>query len=402
MNLIRSPKVKIEDLLFFAALGIYLSDQIFEYTVCGYIARDTGSQIIPVLKALRYACYLFCCFKILITTYRQNQLLSILVTMCVCALVALNAEKQILLWFLFIWASKGVDRKLLIKFVMMLQLFWLLLVMSLSLLGIIENYSRFTGGRTRYFLGFGWTTTAPILFLFIVWQYLYLKKGNIKLCRSVIILLFATVLYLYTRTRMAYFMLVCSIVIFQIFRLPVAKSIYKNFWKWHGSRLIVIMPWVCAIVSCVLVFFYSKGFPIMEQIDALLSNRLEMGYEGFKNFGITLFGQDIEWVGFSILELQGKYNFVDNSYLNILYNYGAVLLLVILIAYSVILYKAYVKKNMSLVIVVTFICVFSITEPRLLNLMYNPFIFFAIPGSEKMRGKYRTLSMNRTYERIQK
>lgn len=387
MNWITTRKISRDEFLFFIALGVYISEQIFEYTAYGYAAREAGGPILLLLKLIRYGCYFICCLKILISSYHQKYFLIELSALILCFIVAVFAEKQLLFWFLFIWASQGTNRDTLIRLVISLQVFWLVLMLTLSFTGVVENYSRFTDGRMRYFLGFGWTTTAPILFLFVVWQYFYLKSGHMKVHQGLGILLIGTVLYWFTRTRMAYFMLCITICVFFVFNLHVFKTFFESLRRTPLRQLFVVIPWLCTLVSCVAVYFYGQNIPIMEKLDALLSNRLEMGYQGFENFGVTLFGQYIKWVGFSLAETEGVYNYVDNSYLNILFNWGLLVLLVILFVYSLILYNACKENNISLMLIITFICIFSLTEPRLLNLMYNPFLFFIL-ADDKSKVKH--------------
>ena len=80
----------------------------------------------------------------------------------------------------------------------------------------------------------------------------------------------------------------------------------------------------------------------------------------------------------SYKENSGVYNYVDCSYLQILLEYGIVFLLICVLMYSYILYKAYQENNIYLCCCIIIILVFSITEPRLLNLMYNPFPLLAV------------------------
>ncbi len=71
--------------------------------------------------------------------------------------------------------------------------------------------------------------------------------------------------------------------------------------------------------------------------------------------------------------------------MQILLNYGVIILLLILVIYSIGIYRAFKANNYWLVLVYMMILVHSMTEPRLFNLAFNPLIVVAF--SSLMEGK---------------
>lgn len=101
-------------------------------------------------------------------------------------------------------------------------------------------------------------------------------------------------------------------------------------------------------------------------------------------YGVSLIGQDIEWVGFNISEtLTGTYNYVDCSYVKILLDHGILLLTVVLLAYGYILYQSVQKKEYYLTWIILIVLVFSITEPRLFDITFNPFFVLVMSGRKR-------------------
>lgn len=90
-----------------------------------------------------------------------------------------------------------------------------------------------------------------------------------------------------------------------------------------------------------------------------------------------LLGTKIEWIGFSHNATAGAYNYVDCSYMQILLENGLIPLVIIIAVYTYIMYMAVKEKDFYLQTAVLLITAFSITEPRLLNLAYNPRRFSA-------------------------
>lgn len=110
----------------------------------------------------------------------------------------------------------------------------------------------------------------------------------------------------------------------------------------------------------------------------MLSGRLELGCFGWRDYGFSLLGTKIEWIGFSHNATAGAYNYVDCSYMQILLENGLIPLVIIIAVYTYIMYMAVKEKDFYLQTAVLLITAFSITEPRLLNLAYNPLPFFGI------------------------
>ena len=95
-------------------------------------------------------------------------------------------------------------------------------------------------------------------------------------------------------------------------------------------------------------------------------------------YGLSLFGKNIEWVGFGVGADPTKvYNYVDCSYVQILLSYGIIILLIVIFAYFLIIKQAYVKKDYMFILIILSILILNITEPRLINIIYNPFIISA-------------------------
>ena len=116
----------------------------------------------------------------------------------------------------------------------------------------------------------------------------------------------------------------------------------------------------------------------MEILGHFFNGRLSLGRKGMVDYGITLFGQPVKWVGNGLQVLlngySAEYNYVDSAYLQILYQYGCLLLILILIVFSALVYISIKREKFYLTWILLIISVYCITEPRLVNLTYNPFI----------------------------
>ena len=180
--------------------------------------------------------------------------------------------------------------------------------------------------------------------------------------------------------------LLLSLFILTMLLVKIGKNkwflVEKTKWLW------VAVPTIIASIAIAIHAFYSPESIIWQKLNDILSGRLQLGKDAIADFGFTLFGQYIEWKGFSIGHLSGEgYNYVDCSYLQLILEYGSIFLILILILYSFVIYKCIKKKNYYLLWSIVFVLVLSITEPRLMNLAFNPFpvIFLCEIEGEKKR-----------------
>ena len=149
-------------------------------------------------------------------------------------------------------------------------------------------------------------------------------------------------------------------------------------WK-YISKFDSIFKFLPEIICCITLLsfrLYDSSVANWSRINSLLSSRLELGAAAIKNYGYSLFGKEIEWIGFNYktnISIADGYNYVDSSFLLLALNYGVIFLIITLIIYSFIIYRATKRKDYYLISVLITILVFSITEPRLMNFAFNPF-----------------------------
>ena len=132
---------------------------------------------------------------------------------------------------------------------------------------------------------------------------------------------------------------------------------------------------------------YDSTNAVYARVNSLLSGRLRLGYQAIADYGVTLFGHPIEWIGFALGTAPDKaYNYVDCSYLQVMLEYGVVFLILIVLLYSLAIRKAIAKKRYDLCWILLFILIFSITEPRLADLAFNPFVLAGVLNIEMKAG----------------
>ena len=159
----------------------------------------------------------------------------------------------------------------------------------------------------------------------------------------------------------------------------------KDIWKTFLEKGAVFFTPCAAVLMTILTLVYSSSNSIMDKLNHALSGRLDLGHRAFSDIGVTLFGQEVKWVGMgnhtNDMVPEG-YNFVDCSYLNILFTFGIILALAAIAAHAFLAYKN--RKDLRFVLVIAFISLNCIVAHHFTELAYNPFwaaMFAAMPAA---------------------
>lgn len=328
-----------------------------------------------VVKYMRYICYALCMAAVLdkLRTRRFFGLACVLgFLLTVGAMYADN--KSILYIVLFILAAYNVRSEWIIKFNFCIKTFMLFMTVALAKGGVLLNHIFVNRGADRQGLGFAWTTYAPIMYFFIVLEYIYLRKGKMKLIEYLILEGINIWFYIMTDTTMTFALSTLAIVLFAISSNSEATVRFTLRLK----GIIISSPFIIAVFSIFIHAAYKEKSTFWVNLNEFLHNRLKLGFNGIREYGITLWGQSIKWIGNGLYDRpDAKYNYVDCAYLQLLLQYGLVILVVVLALYSLILYKAYKAKEYGLIWIIVFSLLLCITEPRLMVLVFNPFPMLA-------------------------
>lgn len=360
-------------------LTIYVSSCFFEYTLFFYDGYNPSGLFLFVLKCMRYFSYMLCIFKIIYNGIIKNKLIFYICVLSVVVIINYFVIRDKTLVFLLLMMLLCLDVRIeqIIKVHFFTTMVLLCMTVIFSQIGLLNDIVS-AGERTRHYLGFFWTTTGPILFLFLTLEFYYLNKGKISFFCFLFINLIAYYFYYMTNTRMAFAMTVfssCFFFIYERFRLNYIIERFKNIW--------VFSPFLTAFVAVICHWLYNPNNHVWYRINEIMSGRLSLGKKAIEKYGVHFFGCNIKWVGFQLDgSLNGTYNYVDSSYLQILLQFGLIPLLIILLGYSLLIKKAFERNEFYFIVVIMIILLFSMTEPRLINSVFNIFALLLFKGLE--------------------
>lgn len=371
-------RYKASELLVGIGFVFFVASNIIELSILFFEDYNRTSTGTIFIKLLRYLAYLMFLLKILyFDKYKDFDFLKIFLVIAILLINFVKIGNQTLIFYLFVViATKDVNPNRIISAFVNTVVVLVFSIVLLSQLGLIQDIVGDKLHRARHYLGFSWTTTAPILFLFAVWGIIYLRKGYLSIFASLAILLVSTFFYVMTNTRFSYLISIVTVVLFLVLK-------YFSFWIRFVKKikgLFILFPEICALISLVLCYLYNENNKWWYLVNKILSGRLYLGKRAINTYGIHAFGNKIVWVGFELDgSIKGEYNYVDCSYLNILMQYGIVILLLILVGYSVLIYFSIQNKKIYLTWLLVLMLLFSIFEPRLLNFSFNPFFLILLP-----------------------
>ncbi len=377
----------VSTVLFFAAFLLHELSVIIDTSMWTYSANEEMMPMGFFAKMIRFMAYGLMLIKILYDCRIENR--NIFYIYAVIGIIGLSficcRNTAIVFYLLIMIATIGISDRTVLVSSMIAQCFVLFTTVGFSMAGVIENAVSTDKGRVREFLGFGWATNAPILFFFIVLQFIYLKKGRISLINAGVIILLDCFFFVRTDSKAVFAITIAVAVFFFLFGSFMEKGSITSALKW----LIIALPWILAGITIYIHKIYNKNNSLLVKLNIFLSYRLSLGNKAINRYGIHLFGTRIKWIGHSVREamVTEEYNYVDCSYLKVLLEYGLAFLVLMLIIYSAILYKAFKNKMYYAVWVVVFILLFGTTEPMLFNLVFNPFILLAFAAMTSLPKK---------------
>lgn len=282
----------------------------------------------------------------------------------------LNASMYL---FLIIFLYK-VELESVLKLYVGISLFFVVLIILLSIIGVIPNLQfvqeRAAGIVVRNSFGFIYPTdfASHCFYLFTALSYLLRKKFIFLRTLSGVALAAFIIHYCDARLN-ALSILVATGVFFYFY--------YRNKTEW---RLFALLPFAAGIASTVMVYLsmqFSWSHPMYVFLNNLVSMRLHLGHEALKKYPVQQFGtRGVSFVGYGgKTETVLNYDYVDSSYVQMLFNYGMIPVILLVCLYMVQSWSLYRRKNYLLLICLTLVAANRMFEAFWVRPSYNIFIF---------------------------
>lgn len=387
-------------------LAIYYFTLFLDITTLSY----SFSKAATLCKLLRYVCYVY----FLLVIYKKLRTLDlksyinkiknfdkkqyfvagvvILALFSIVMNLLLTKNKAwVFLLFTLIYAS-CFDFEDVLNTIFSAQFISLILITTLSSFGLMHDYVNMRAdGTMRHSLGFGYPTYLSQFLLFMILYYSY--KKNFKISPEKLGLYQLLIVFSYFLTDSRTEMLISECILIGIFMNSVGiLDKFKNVVEFFKKAYATCFP-LFPIGSYILVMLYgfifntmnvnSIIFKIAQKFNHIFSNRLYQTFYDFKRYGLSLFGSNIDLVGYFLTkENEGtiiRSNFIDNEYMRILFENGWIFFIAFFAIISIVIWHLYKTKKDGLLFISFVITTSSLINPRLFTITVSVISFMIIP-----------------------
>ena len=387
-------------------LAIYYFTLFLDITTLSY----SFSKAATLCKLLRYVCYVYFLFVIYkklrtldlkscinkIKNFDKKQYFVVGVVILALFSIVMNLlltknKAWVFLLFTLIYAS-CFDFEDVLNTIFSAQFISLILITTLSSFGLMHDYVNMRAdGTMRHSLGFGYPTYLSQFLLFMILYYSY--KKNFKISPEKLGLYQLLIVFSYFLTDSRTEMLISECILIGIFMNSVGildkfKNVVESFKKAYATCFPLF-----SIGSYILVMLYgfifntmnvnSIIFKIAQKFNHIFSNRLYQTFYDFKRYGLSLFGSNIDLVGYFLTkENEGtiiRSNFIDNEYMRILFENGWIFFIAFFAIISIVIWHLYKTKKDGLLFISFVITTSSLINPRLFTITVSVISFMIIP-----------------------
>lgn len=359
-------KLNRSTLIFVVSYYVYLIASIWAQTAFKTVYGET------IIDLFQWMAILLVVLKVVLdgTICKKN----IPIWICfllICILISITSTnyKYVIPIAAYVLAGSNINSETLIKTAFCAIVSMMIITVVSSLIGILPLEYTVSSDRMRYSMGFLYTTYLANYFFHALLMWLFIKKKCPNIVETLVILLINYTIYWLTVTRAVYYETIILMICCWIVRF-IKKNIDES-----KLRFVFIGSYiVCAIFAIVIQINYDSNSMWMAFLNIILSYRLSLGHNAYSRYGISLFGQQVDWATYNRTG-STAYFYVDSSYLNIAINYGIIWLIVLLVCFTFLM-KRYVKeKKIYRCLALLLLAIHSISDPQLYSLVCNPFLF---------------------------
>lgn len=327
---------------------------------CKGIGLGNDDKIYLVLMLLGF-CVLF--IKIIIDKYTKKELFALVIILAIGGCTFLVTKKPtLLLSCICISGMKNVDLKKVFISMLKIRFITFILVISLALLGIVENTSitMWRNGQLdiRYSLGFGHPNTLHLSLFILLSLYIYNRYEKLKLLDYIFVIISNIFIYSYSESRTGFLL---------VFALIILTFLSKN--KYIKNMIIKAPKYVyigLLTVSFITAMLYNK-LPIMNNLNEILNGRIAYSNYYLNTYGFSLFGTNISTDTNALF---------DNGYIFMFIQYGIIGLILMTNWIFLICNKIRTDKNVKRGILVLSYLLYIFTESFTPNIFMNIILLF--------------------------
>ena len=358
-------KIKFENLL----VSIVVSVVVFFNTISTTMLDRTFFQVkvnflffVVLLLGLRFLYKMRVSYKYLI--------LSILLLLSGVLVYFQTNRLNFLVYSMLLILLVNVDMKVVLRNYVIVAGILVVGVFLLSLVGMVPNLQYNRAGVIRNSFGFIYPTDFASHCFYLFLAISYLLKDKFIWTRSLFGVLLSAFIIKYCDARLNALSILLATVIF----------IYFYYSKEKKLKIFALFPYSAVVFASIVTYLsykFSWSNPFLVTVNKLITGRLALGRNAFDTFGVHLFGtRNVQFIGSGgKTESVIGYNYVDSSYVQMLFTYGIVPVILLIIIYVVASRKQYKDGQYLLVAILSLIAFNCMIEAFWFVPTYNIFMF---------------------------
>ena len=301
-----------------------------------------------------------------------------------------DKEAFILETVFLIIGAKGIDSEKMVKVFFLVTAAFLAFSITRSLSGNIQNlifFQKAHGYKPRISFGIIYPTDFAAHVFFTLAAYLWIRGRNAGIMEALVLMASGAFCYIFCDARntvICIALLTIGVLVLKVYYFRLKKKGITEEKKSGGFRRFVGHVFcnvnaIIAFVMIILAYNFDRRISIFYYANKLLNGRLKYSHFATLDYSLTPFGQYVKMVGNGGTVLPKEdYYFLDVSYINIMFRFGIVVLIAVLVTLSIISYRQMRRKNW-LRLWVMVVCAVAFTfEHHLLELAYNPFLIIVL------------------------
>ena len=365
------PKLSINNFFYISGLiiSLFLLLKYETYWVLPDVIND----------ALKYGSCLLLGIHLTMTLPKYGKKLPlVLMLIAITLFVGLNIDRIHMMFVTaaLVFGAKGLNFDNIVKWYFWIGLFFCIATIIGNQIGLIKDQniyinalsSRFSLALSDKRLSFGyiWPTDFATHCFFILLAYWYIRKGELTLKEIFLFLFLSITILFYTDAKLGTGCILLLSIVTLFYRLT------RNTQHKIYAILIYSIPLFAILaIMCTVMYRYSS-FTWFFIDSVILAGRLRLGNEAIAMYGTPLWGQELKMYG-ADTDRQ-YYNFIDSSFIQLIVIYGIVYTILVILAYTIITYKAYQRKDYILILAILMTGVSGLIAQHFLQVCMNPFL----------------------------
>lgn len=284
-----------------------------------------------------------------------------------------SMTRMVPMMFTYIYCARRIPFPKIARATLKYSIITVAVIVISSLLGIIDSVVAYKAGRIRAYLGFRYALYLPALLLNMTLLWIYLKKYTITLTGALLWGAANWWVYVMTDSRISFVMAEGLLVVALLM-------------KWLPGLVRKLRPAFAALIPSFLLFggfsllmtlIFDRSVKWMRELNSALEGRLNLGQKSLEKYGVSLFGEAIEWVGNGLdsagNSVEATYDYVDCLYVKILQQDGIVFTLALAVFLTWSMYLLWKRREYHILIISAAVAAHCILDDLSFALHYNTF-----------------------------